>query len=174
MKKTLLTLCIAITLSSTGQIFGQDTIKWLDITELEDAMALEAKPVFFDVYTSWCGWCKRMDATTFKNPEVVAAINKNFHPVKFNGERKESFTFQEYEFKFVKSGRRGHNEFAAALLNNQMSYPSYVALNDKFERITIIKGYQTVNEFLPMLSYLGDKHYLQQTWEEFKKSVISK
>ncbi len=173
MKKSLLVLWMVIISTSTGQIFGQDSIKWLDITELEDAMAKEAKPVFFDVYTDWCGWCKRMDKTTFVNTEVVDAINRNFHAVKFDAEMKESFTFQGHEFKFIKNGRRGYNELAGALLNNRMSYPSYVALNEKYERITIIKGYQTVDEFIPILSYLADKHYLQQTWEEYKSSQKS-
>jgi thioredoxin-related protein len=170
MKRILLSLFLALMLLPPANIYGQDKINWMDITELEEAMAAESKPVFFDVYTDWCGWCKRMDRTTFKNPEVVAFLNEKFHPVKFDAERKEDFTFMGHDFKFIASGRRGYNELAAALLNNSMSYPSYVALNEKFERITIIKGYQTSEELLTMLDYLGNKHYLKQTWQEYKAS----
>lgn len=168
MKRSILTFILALMLLPVSGILGQEEINWMDITQLEAAMANESKPVFFDVYTDWCGWCKRMDKTTFKHPKVVALINEKFHPVKFNAERKESFKFQGFDFKFVKSGRRGYNEFAAALLNKSMSYPSYVALNEKFERITIIKGYQTSEELLKILDYLGNKHYIDKTWQEFK------
>jgi thioredoxin-related protein len=174
MKKTLLALLTLITLLSTGTLPGQDRIEWMDISEMEDAMAREPKPVFFDIYTNWCGWCKRMDATTFKNPEVVAAINDNFYPVKFDAESKEGVKFKGYEFKFVNRGRRGHNELASTLLDNKMSYPSFVALNEKFERITVIQGYQTAADFLPMLTYLGEKHYLRKTWEEYKRTLKGK
>jgi thioredoxin-related protein len=170
MRKFPLIILIALISVPLATVTAQDSINWIDITELEDEMARNPKPVFFDVYTDWCGWCKRMDKTTFMNRDVVEAINTNFHAVKFDAEMKETFTFQGHEFKFIKSGRRGHNELAAALLNNRMSYPSYVALNEKFERITIVKGYQTVQEFLPILRYLSEKRYLQQTWEEYKSS----
>ncbi|MBT8276776.1 MAG: DUF255 domain-containing protein [Bacteroidia bacterium] len=173
MRKLALILLIAFISVPFATVTAQDSINWIDITDLEEEMSRNPKPVFFDVYTDWCGWCKRMDKTTFRNKKVVDAINTNFHAVKFDAEMKETFTFQGHEFKFIDSGRRGHNELAAALLNNRMSYPSYVALNEKFERITIIKGYQTVQQFMPILTYLSNKHYLQQTWEEYKSSLKS-
>ena len=115
-----------------------------------------------------------MDKTTFVNPEVVKILNEKFHPVKFDAERKESFTFRGHQFKYNPSGRRGYNELTVSLLNGQMSYPSFVALNEKFERITIIKGYQKAGEFVVMLNYLANKAYLEQTWEEFRKSRAGK
>ena len=164
----IIVLCLLMIPLQTTE--AQDTINWMDITELEAAMAEDPKPVFFDVYTDWCGWCKRMDKTTFKDPEVVALMNEKFHPVKFDGERKDTFTFRGHQFKFISNGRRGYNELTGALLNRQLSYPSFVALNEKFERITIIQGYQNAREFIVMLNYLGDKHYLEQTWEEYVKA----
>ena len=38
----------------------------------------EGKLIFIDCYTSWCGPCKRMAATTFKEDEVAKLFNKNF------------------------------------------------------------------------------------------------
>jgi len=38
----------------------------------------ENKLIFLDAYTDWCGWCKRLDATTLKNKEVGEFFNKNF------------------------------------------------------------------------------------------------
>ncbi len=174
MKRLALIAVLALLIVPLNSIQSQDSIQWIGITELEAAMAENPKPVFFDVYTVWCGWCKRMDKTTFKDPEVVALINEKFHPVKFDGEMKESFRFRDHDFKFIPDGRRGYNELTGALLNGQLSYPSYVFLNEKFERITIVKGYQHTPDFIEILNYLGNEHYLDQTWEEYKKSRAGK
>jgi thiol:disulfide interchange protein len=45
------------------------------------------KLVFIDVHTSWCGPCKEMAATTFKDAEVGALFNKNFINLKIDAEK---------------------------------------------------------------------------------------
>jgi len=42
------------------------------------------KKLFIDVYTDWCGWCKKMDVSTFKNAEVIREMNENFYAVKLD------------------------------------------------------------------------------------------
>ena len=46
-------------------------IEWLTWDEAITRMATEPKKIFVDVYTDWCGWCKRMDATTFSDKEIA-------------------------------------------------------------------------------------------------------
>ncbi len=152
------------------QILAQDSIQWLSVEELEVANATSPKPVFFDIFTDWCGWCKKMDKSTFRDPRVVKLLNEEFHPVKFNAEQRQGFTFMDHDFKFVQNGNRGYNELAAALLDNAMSFPSFVALNEKFERITIVQGYHKAESLLPILRYIAEKHYLDTTWKEYKNS----
>ncbi|MDG1332389.1 MAG: thioredoxin family protein [Crocinitomicaceae bacterium] len=45
------------------------------------------KLIFIDAYTDWCGPCKRMAATTFKDPEVGKFFNKNFISLKVEMEK---------------------------------------------------------------------------------------
>ena len=59
-----------------------DGIHWLtSIDELQAKMAQHPKKVYFDIYTGWCGWCKKMDATTFQNPSLVKYMNANYYAV---------------------------------------------------------------------------------------------
>ena len=47
----------------------------------------ENKLIFLDAYASWCGPCKTMAATTFKNKEVGEFFNKNFINFKMDMEK---------------------------------------------------------------------------------------
>lgn len=45
------------------------------------------KLIFIDAYTDWCGPCKRMAATSFKDPKVGELFNKNFINLKVEMEK---------------------------------------------------------------------------------------
>lgn len=44
------------------------------------------KPMFVDFYTDWCGACKYLDATTYRDPKFVRA-SRNWVMVKVNAEK---------------------------------------------------------------------------------------
>lgn len=47
----------------------------------------EGKLIFIDAYTDWCGPCKRMAATSFKDPKVAKVFNDNFVNMKVEMEK---------------------------------------------------------------------------------------
>lgn len=146
-------------------------IEWLTWDEAIAKNEKNPKKIFIDVYTDWCGWCKRMDASTFKDKKVVNYMNENFYAVKFNAEMKEDIVYKEHTFKFVDSGRRGYHQLAAALLENKMSYPSFVAMDEKVDRITIIPGYRDANGMLPILQFIGGNKYKSMSYQEYEKTL---
>lgn len=68
-------------------------INWLSIEEASNLYQQNPKPMFVDVYTDWCGWCKKMDASTFQDLSIAQYLNSNFYPVKLNAETSDSLNF---------------------------------------------------------------------------------
>jgi len=146
-------------------------IKWMTWQEAVEANKKVKKKIFIDCYTDWCGWCKKMDASTFTDPKVAEMMNKHFYAVKFNAEQKDNVIFGDHTFKYIASGSRGVHELAYSLLDGQLSYPSFVYLDDKFQRVTISPGYKTAEQILPELKFVGEEHYNGKTYEQFLKGT---
>ncbi|HMP29907.1 MAG TPA: DUF255 domain-containing protein [Saprospiraceae bacterium] len=128
-----------------------EEIVWLNVKEAESVNNNDKKYYFVDVYTEWCGWCKVMDRETFSQKEVIDFMNKNFHNVKFDAEQRETTVFNGKTYMWVNSGRNGINMLAMDLLNSELSYPSYVILDENKKPIEVLKGYMEVSPFLASL-----------------------
>lgn len=146
------------------------TIKWYTWEEAIKLAEKSPKKVFVDVYTEWCGWCKKMDKTTFADPMVAAYMNKNFYPVKFDAEQKEAINYKNNVLKYRGDvGRRGIHELAYALLDGRMSYPSYVYLDEAQNRITISPGYKEPPAFYKELKFISEEHYKTSSFDQYLK-----
>ena len=168
MKKLLIAFLIIISLP----IFSNaQKINWMTFEEAVKLNETAPKKIFIDMFTDWCGWCKKMDQTTFLNPEVVKYMNEHYYAVKFNAECNDTIDFAGYTFinQGGSNGRRGTHQLAAALLQGRMSYPSYVFMNEKNQLITVAPGYMEASEFMPVLKYIGSDAYLEQTFKDYIK-----
>ena len=181
MKKTLVILCSSVIFFTlTAMIVvnkpaadTEATVNWLTFEEAIKRSKTEKRPVFIDVYTDWCGWCKVMDKNTFSEPEVAKLLNEKFYAVKFDAEQKDDVVFNGTTFKFVESGQNGYHQLAAALLNNQLSYPTVVFLNENFEIIQPLAGYRKAPEFHKIAQFIGDGHYKKVKWEDWQNQYSS-
>lgn len=61
-----------------------NSISYQDALELSKK---EGKPIFVDVYATWCGPCKLMSRLVFTNNEVGAYYNENFINLKIDAEK---------------------------------------------------------------------------------------
>ncbi|MEW6128410.1 MAG: thioredoxin family protein [Acidobacteriota bacterium] len=65
---------------------GNTAIPWQ--TNLDKALALAKAnntQVVVDVYTDWCGWCKRMDKDIYTHPQIIS-LSSRYVFLKLNAE----------------------------------------------------------------------------------------
>ncbi len=138
-------------------------INWVSIEEAEKLAKQNPKKIFVDVYTDWCGWCKRMEANTFSHPYIIEYINKNFYAVKLNAEQEEPITFRGVEYINENPGeRRSSHNFARALLQGRMSYPSVAFFDEELNLITALPGYRDPKAFEPILVFFNDDVFIEE------------
>lgn len=147
---------------------GKDGINWMTWDEVQVAMKKQPKKVWVDVYTDWCGWCKVMDRKTFSNPDVIKYMNEHFYAVKFNAESKEDVMFMGKKYSFAPE--HNANELAAKLMNGQMSYPTFVFMEENFLNHSPIPGYQPVPQMELILKYLAEGKYKTVKFDEYSKN----
>ncbi|HCW51163.1 MAG TPA: thioredoxin domain-containing protein, partial [Clostridiales bacterium] len=56
--------------------------------EAFDEAAKARKPVLLDISAVWCHWCHVMHETTYRDPDVVRAVNRDFVPVRVDTDRR--------------------------------------------------------------------------------------
>ncbi|MDA9773881.1 thioredoxin fold domain-containing protein [Saprospiraceae bacterium] len=130
-------------------------MSWHSMSDVESLVKNEKKMVLVDVYTKWCGPCKMMDARTFTDASVQAAIDEKFYPVKFDAEGAGEINFKGKTWANPKHdphktrGRNSRHELADFF--KVPGYPTLVVMDDNFNIIKKIVGYKTpdaLNEIL--------------------------
>ncbi|MEQ9442855.1 MAG: thioredoxin family protein [Cyclobacteriaceae bacterium] len=116
-------------------------INWLTIEEAQELSKDNPRKVIMDVYTDWCGWCKKMDKTTFSDEKVVEYVNEHFYAVKLKADSNDKVNFKGQEFT--------NAEFARAL--RVTGYPTVVFFDEALARITPVSGFRPAEDFLKLL-----------------------
>lgn len=167
-------LCIPFILEAQQQqksTAKESPVRWHSFEDAYNLNKKKPKKMFIDVYTDWCGWCKKMDAETFANPVIAKFMNDHFYCVKFDAERKDTIVIDGQTFVNPNpASKRSTHKLAVELLRGKMSYPSYVFLNEKGQMLTVVAGYQQAKEFEGVINYFGKDAYLTSTWEEYRST----
>ncbi len=153
-----------------------EEIKWVSIEEAAKLAEKDGKKILIDVYTDWCGWCKKMDQSTYSNAKNISYINQHFHAVKFDAEQKDPVIINNKTYSFVPQGRRGYHELAAKLLKGRMSYPTTTFLNADFSPLYNVPGYIDAKKMNTILSFTHEEAYKTTDFQayESRKSSNSK
>lgn len=161
-------LIVAMVSSFMGKP-NKEKINWISITQLDELYSKNPKPILLDVYTDWCGWCKEMDRTTYKNDKVASYINEHYYAVRLNAESKEPFFFNKK--KYIYNAQTKNNELAEYFLFGRMEFPTTVFLSSIDARPAPLSGYLKPKEMEAPLKFFGEGAHKTQTFVEFNKTM---
>ena len=104
------------------------------------------RPVLVDVYTDWCGWCRRMKAEVYTRPEVRDYLEDHFVLIELNAESSDP---ARYEGK-------AYTSRSLAARFGVSGYPTTVFLRPGGDHLVSVPGYLESPRFLQVLRYIGD------------------
>jgi thioredoxin-related protein len=148
---------------ATVKKHGTD-IKWLSFAEASKLSRKHPKKIFIDVYTSWCGWCVKMDKTTFKDQDIARYVNDKYYAVKLNAESDNMITYKSKEMSEKDLAR---NIFRAT------GYPTTVYLDQDMNLLQPIPGYLGAEMLDKILHFYGEDHYKTTSWDQFQANYNS-
>jgi thioredoxin-related protein len=144
----LLALALLLPASIRAQAQGPEPVA-LQWQVLDDAMRTakaKKKSVFVMVYADWCGYCHRMEATTFRDPRIVAKMAGSFVPVKLNGESP----------RILKLETGAISEGQWAMRQGVQGFPSLIVLDSRGRTVVQYPGYLTTPQTFQVLSDLEE------------------
>ena len=118
----------------------------------------ENKKVIVDIYTDWCGWCKKMDKDVYENKSIKKITDKSFVIYKLDAEGSDKIKYNGTEY----------SETDLALFFEAQGYPTTVFLEPdgkiieyKYNNYTMknLPGYFKADEFKKMLKFIRDGKY---------------
>lgn len=93
MPRTLFATLVALSVNSAA-VSAQDVKWYTDYAAARKAAAETGLPLLLDFGTESCFYCKKLDATTFRDPKVAARLTAGFVAVKVDANKYPRMTAQ--------------------------------------------------------------------------------
>jgi thioredoxin-related protein len=146
MKRAILIIALTLFLFPFSAVCK--TIDWQTYEPGIQKAEKQNKKVYLYFRTDWCKYCKKMDVTTFKNPNVIRFLNEHFIAIMVDGDR---------EKKVNKAFR-------------VTGYPDNRFLDENRKEVFRLQGFQEPGPFLFFLEYVESGAYKTMTPMEYFKS----
>lgn len=184
MKHTMTSIFVVLAILQSGTVFAADNAKiaanspvraqksdtiqtpaakaseisWHRYSEGMELAKKLNKKVFLEFTAKWCGYCKKMKATTFKDPGVVSMLEKYYVSISVDGDSRDTLNFDGY---ITTEQGLTREQYGVS------GFPTYWFLTSAGERIAPVQGYRDSNSFMDILDYLKDDQYKTVKFKDY-------
>jgi len=130
----------------------QEQIEWISIEEALERSKIEPRKILVDISLVNDSWCEKMDKVTYQNKQIVQYINAKYYAIKFDAKTKEAIEYKGKAYHYAK--KNGYHELATHFMNDAMSFPSFVFLDENFEMMQLLSGFKDPIKFKKILQYI--------------------
>ncbi len=136
---------------------------WVPFETALTEAAESGKMVLLDVYTDWCGYCRKMNEETYSDERVQEMLDKYFHSVKLDAESNDMIEHNEVVV----------TQYEVARMLGVTGYPTTVFLDSDGTPVGSQPGFIDAETFANLLSFVGQRAFETQSYEDFLSELDS-
>jgi len=155
-------------------------VQWVEFEGGLKAASATGKHIMVDVYTDWCGYCKKLESETYSEESVRRVLAESFISIKLKGDsgKKLKVTARTVEsqgktlLQFVTTDTASSSE--AAISRGALKargFPTIAFLAPDGRLITTRGGYVNAEQFIPIINYIKDDLYEVMTFDDYLRSL---
>ena len=130
----------------------------LNLQQAQELAKKESKKVILDVYTDWCGYCRRMISEVYPSDEVQSVVGDYYYVVRVNAESSKEIWF---------NGKK-YTEQSLARSFGVSSFPTTVFVGSDGVAIGVQPGFMEAPIFSKLLEFVGSDAYKTMSFDEFE------
>lgn len=192
MTKRILAAALGILLSGSAISWAEDDtsksspsgdISWHKFDDALVAAKASGKHIMVDVYTDWCGWCKKLDKETYTDAAVLKVLSESYVSAKIKGDdanRRLKVRAQPTEeegrtlLQIVPTEEPEISEKDLTRSQLRVSgFPTILFFASDGRMITKLSGFQKADAFAHILNFIKDDLYEVMTYQDYLKSLES-
>ena len=154
---SILAICLLVPAACFTGSSGDQHLEWLTFDRGIAKAKQTNRKVLIDVYTDWCGWCKRMEADTYSDKGVAAYLKAHYVLVRLNAESDAGLTYEG----------KSYTERTFAEYFGVNGYPTTLFLKPDGQPITRYPGYADAKRFGKVLSFIGEDYYQKVKFDDY-------
>ncbi len=134
---------------------AQPSLKTVDFEDLPTLQSSQEKPVLVFLTADWCRYCKNVEQTSFREPEIVKQLNEEFYVVIFDIESRKSIEFLGQEYRYKSTGlNTGVHELAEKLgtIEGVLNTPTFVVMDSAMNIVFQYGGYMDSQQILQLIA----------------------